>query len=197
VRETNVDHAEPTDEQLLARIAAGDETSLALLHDRYRLFAHALAFRVLGDGARAEDVVQDAFLAVWRRARTYAPERGSARTWLATIVRNRAIDLVRSPRERMARPERTDTERLGSVMDPAPLVVDEVVGALDRDLVRAAVEGLPDDQRSAIGLAFFRGLSHSEISAQTGVPLGTVKSRIRLGIQRLRGTLVRGGLEYA
>jgi len=192
-----VDNPTLSDEILLERIGAGDGSSLAILHDRYRLFAHALALRVLGDGARAEDVVQDAFLSVWRRAGTYAPERGSVRTWLATIVRNRAIDVIRSPRERIARSEHEDAERLESVVDPAPLVVDAVVGALDRDLVRAAVDRLPDEQRHAIGLAFFRGLSHSEISAHTGVPLGTVKSRIRLGIQRLRGSLLQGGLEYA
>jgi RNA polymerase sigma-70 factor (ECF subfamily) len=192
-----VDHATPSDELLLQRIGEGHEASLAALHDRYRLFAHALAVRVLGDGSRAEDVVQDAFLAVWRKAASYAPERGSVRTWLATIVRNRAIDLVRSPRERMARSEHDDAERLATVEDPAPQVIDEVVVAIDRDLVRAAVDGLPDEQRNAIGLAFFRGLSHSEISAHTGVPLGTVKSRIRLGMQRLRGALLQGGLEYA
>jgi RNA polymerase sigma-70 factor (ECF subfamily) len=192
-----MDNATLSDELLLERIGLGDEASLAVLHERYRLFAHAVAVRILGDGARAEDVVQDAFLAVWRKAPTYAVARGSVRTWLATIVRNRAIDLVRSPRERLARPGHDDAEHLQSMVDPAPLVVDEVVGALDRDLVRAAVDGLPDEQRHAIGLAFFRGLSHSEISEHTGVPLGTVKSRIRLGIQRMRGTLVRSGLEYA
>ncbi len=187
----------PSDEALIRRIADGDEAALAALHDRYRLFAHALAVRVLGDGARAEDVVQDAFLTVWRRAGTYAVERGSVRTWLATVVRNRAIDLVRSRRERLARPDRDDGERLQAMVDPAPMVVDAVVGAMERDMVRAAVEQLPDEQRHAIGLAFFRGLTHAEISAQTGVPLGTVKSRIRLGIQRLRGSLLGGGLEYA
>jgi len=186
-----------SDETLLARIAAGDEASLAALHDRYRLFAHALAVRVLGDGARAEDVVQDAFLTVWRRAGTYAVERGSVRTWLAAVVRNRAIDVVRSPRERMARPDRDHADRLAAIVDPAPQVADAVQGAMDGALVRAAVNRLPEEQRHAIGLAFFRGLSHSEISVQTGVPLGTVKSRIRLGMQRLRGSLLGAGLGYA
>ncbi len=192
-----MDQATLSDELLLQRIGAGDEASLAVLHNRYRLFAQALAVRVLGDGARAEDVVQDAFLAVWRKAGSYAPERGSVRTWLATIVRNRAIDLVRSPRERIARSDHDDEARLASVVDPRPQVIDTVVKALDRDLIRDAVDRLPDDQRHAIGLAFFRGLSHSEISAHTGVPLGTVKSRIRLGMQRLRGALVQDGMEYA
>ncbi len=190
-------HAALSDELLIKRIAAGDELCLATLHDRYRLFAYALAVRVLGDGGRAEDVVQDAFLTVWRRAGTYAADRGSVRTWLATIVRNRAIDLVRSRRERIARPDRDDAERLAAMADTDPMVVEAVVTAMDRDLVRAAVDGLPDDQRHAIGLAFFRGLSHSEISAQTGLPLGTVKSRIRLGIQRLRASLTGAGLGYA
>jgi RNA polymerase sigma-70 factor, ECF subfamily len=187
----------PGDELLIQRIAEGDETSLAALHDRYRLFAYTLAVRVLGDAARAEDVVQDAFLAVWRRGATYSGDRGSVRTWLATIVRNRAIDLVRSRRERMARPDRDDTECLQAVVDPAPGVVEAVVSAMERDAVRSAIGELPEEQRHAIGLAFFRGLSHSEISAQTGVPLGTVKSRIRLGIQRLRGSLAGSGLGYA
>ncbi len=179
--------AEASDEELVRSIADRDEAALAALYTRYRPLAFALAVRVVGDGGRAEDVVQDAFLSIWRKAATYAPSRGSAKTWLSSIVRNRAIDIVRATRERAVQ---DDEELLLGLRDPEPPVFDQVAAALDGEVTRRVLHQLPSEQREAISLAYFGGLSHSEIASRTGLPLGTVKSRVRLGIQRMRESMV-------
>ncbi|HEX6129359.1 MAG TPA: sigma-70 family RNA polymerase sigma factor [Candidatus Limnocylindria bacterium] len=178
--------ADSSDERLMERIASGDEGALALLHDRYRAFAFAIALRVVGDAGRAEDVVQDAFLSVWRRAGSYAIGRGSVRTWLGSVVRNRAIDVIRAMRERAVEDQ---DQVLLSLHDTAPAVDEQVAAAIEGAETRRALGELPDEQRQAIALAYFAGLSHSEIAERTGLPLGTVKSRVRLGIQRMRQSL--------
>jgi RNA polymerase sigma-70 factor, ECF subfamily len=175
-----------SDEQLLERIATRDEHALATLYDRYRAFAFAVAMRVVSDPARAEDVVQDAFLSVWRRAATYSTTRGSVRTWLASIVRNRAIDVVRATREHAVDAQ---DPVLQALHDTAPGVHDQVAASLDGEETRRALGELPREQRQAITLAYFAGLSHTEIAGRTGLPLGTVKSRVRLGLQRMRQSL--------
>ena len=175
----------PTDGQLLEGIARHDEASLAALYDRYHVLAFSLALRVLNDRGRAEDVVQDAFLSVWRKAGSYADGRGSVKTWLTSIVRNRAIDLVRARRESDA----DDEAVLLALRDPNPGVAEQVTALFDRRSVRAAVAELPIEQRQAIAMAYFEGRSHSEIAELTGLPLGTVKSRIRLAMHRLAAML--------
>ena len=180
----------PTDVELLANIARRDEPSLAALYDRYHLLALSVALRVVNDRGRAEDVVQDAFLAVWRKAASYAEGRGSVKTWIASIVRNRAIDIVRARRES----DSDDEAALLALADPRPPVADEVTASLDRELIHSAVQELPLPQRRAIAMAYFEGRSHSEISDVTGLPLGTVKSRIRLAMHRLRGRLSEAGM---
>jgi RNA polymerase sigma-70 factor (ECF subfamily) len=179
--------SEASDEELVRCIADGDEAALAAFYIRYRPLAFALAVRVVRDAGRAEDVLQDAFLSVWRKAATYTPSRGSARTWLSSIVRNRAIDLVRAARERTMH---DDEELLLGLHDPEPPVFDQVAAALDGKKTRSVLRELPAEQREAISLAYFGGLSHSEIASRTGLPLGTVKSRVRLGIQRMRESMV-------
>jgi RNA polymerase sigma-70 factor (ECF subfamily) len=181
----------PTDGQLLEGIAKGDESSLASLYDRYHSLAFGLALRVLNDRGRAEDVVQDAFLSVWRKAGSYAETRGSVKTWLATIVRNRAIDVVRGRRES----DGDDEAVLLALEDSRPSILEQVTASLDAGVVRQIVAGLPPEQRHAIALAYFEGLSHSEIAAATQLPLGTVKSRIRLGMQRLKAQLLEVGMQ--
>jgi RNA polymerase sigma-70 factor (ECF subfamily) len=181
---------ERTDTQLLEGIAHGDEPSLAALYDRYHLLAFSLALRVVNDRGRAEDVVQDAFLSVWRKAGSYVAGRGSVKTWLTSIVRNRAIDLVRARRES----DGDDEAVLLALRDPRPGVVEQVTASLDRQTIRTAIAELPLEQRQAIAMAYFEGLSHSEISDATGLPLGTVKSRIRLGMNRLKGLLLDAGM---
>ena len=184
---------ERTDTQLLEGIAQGDEASLAALYDRYHLLSFSLALRVVNDRGRAEDVVQDAFLSVWRKAGSYVAGRGSVKTWLTSIVRNRAIDLVRARRES----DGDDEAVLLALRDPRPGVVEQVTASLDRQTIRTAIGELPLEQRQAIAMAYFEGLSHSEIADATGLPLGTVKSRIRLGMHRLKGLLLDAGVAPA
>jgi RNA polymerase sigma-70 factor (ECF subfamily) len=181
---------ERTDTQLLEGIAQGDEASLAVLYDRYHLLSFSLALRVVNDRGRAEDVVQDAFLSVWRKAGSYVEGRGSVKTWLTSIVRNRAIDLVRARRES----DGDDEAVLLALRDPRPGVVEQVTASLDRQTIRTAIAELPLEQRQAIAMAYFEGLSHSEIADATGLALGTVKSRIRLGMHRLKGLLLDAGV---
>jgi RNA polymerase sigma-70 factor, ECF subfamily len=183
----------PSDAELLAGIARHDEASLAALYDRYHRLAFSLALRVVNDRGRAEDVVQDAFLSIWRKAGSFVEGRGSAKTWLTSIVRNRAIDVVRARRESDA----DDEAVLLAIRDGAPSVVEQVTAGLDRDAIRAAIAELPFEQRQAIAMAYFEGLSHSEIAEATGLPLGTVKSRIRLGMARLKDSLVMAGIGHA
>ena len=175
-----------TDADLLGGVARGDEASLAALYDRYHVLAFSLALRVVNDRGRAEDVVQDAFLSVWRKAGSYSEGRGSVKTWLTSIVRNRAIDLVRARRES----DGDDEAVLLTLKDTSPGVVEQVTASLDRETVREALAQLPLEQRRAITMAYFEGLSHSEIAELTALPLGTVKSRIRLAMHRLQALLV-------
>lgn len=179
-----------TDAELLEGIARRDNASLAALYDRHHLFAFGIALRVVNDRGRAEDIVQDAFLAIWRRAASFIEARGSAKTWLASIVRNRAIDVIRARRESDA----DDEAVLLAMRDPGPSVVEQVASRLEAATVRDAVGQLPIEQRRAIEMAYFAGRSHSEIAEVTGLPLGTVKSRVRLAMQRLRGHLREAGV---
>jgi len=180
--------AEPGDDlQLIQAVVRQDPAALMALYDRHGRLAFALAYRVLGDPGAAEEAVQDAFMLVWRRAATFDPSRGSGvRAWLTTIVHHRAIDLLRKRSGRL-RDQTPLDEAEAAVASPEPW--GEVAARLDRDRVRAAVAALPDDQQRAIELAYFDGLSHREIADRTGMPLGTVKGRVRLGLRKLRGLL--------
>ncbi len=180
-----------SDEEIVDAIARGDQMALAALYDRYRALTFSLAFRVLNDAGRAEDVVQESFLAVWRKGSSFAAAKGSARTWLSTIVRNRAIDIVRGK----AQPAVDDEAVLLALRDRAPDIAEHVVAEVDRNHVRRALAALPDEQRRALTMAYFGGLSHSQIAAATQQPLGTVKSRVRLGMMRLREALLASGYE--
>jgi RNA polymerase sigma factor (sigma-70 family) len=182
----------PTDEAILAGLAAGRLEDLELLYDRYRAMAYGIARRITADDVLAEDVVQEAFLGAWRGANRYVPGRGSVRTWLLSIVHHRAIDAVRRRRPVAELPEEQDAARTPESLT-LPDVWGEVSSRLDRETVTSALTTLPDAQREAVELAYFGGLSQTEIAERTGVPLGTVKGRIRLGLGALRRELTGPG----
>jgi RNA polymerase sigma-70 factor (ECF subfamily) len=173
---------ECSDQQLVSRIASGDRGAFAEFYDRHAPAVLGLLVRLLGQRADADDVLQDAFLQVWRRAPQYDAGRSTPLGWLILIARSRALDYLRRRRPPNApAPETADV----ALADPADgLQWRETAGC-----VRAALKQLPKEQRSAIGLAFFAGLSHEQVARRLGVPLGTAKTRIRLGIQRLRALL--------
>lgn len=179
-----------SDEELLAGLAAGRLDALDTLYERYASIAYGIARRITADDSLAEDVVQDAFVAVWRSADRYVPDRGSVRTWLCAIVHHRSIDAVRRRRSVTELPDEAQGART-----PAPLTLPdlwgEVAGRIDADAVKAAMAALPVVQREAIDLAYFGGLSQTQIAARTGVPLGTVKGRARLALGALRRELAR------
>ena len=172
-----------SDEALIALAARGEEPALAALYDRYGRLAYGLALRGLRDGALAEDAVQEAFLAVWRSAHRYIPERSKPSTWIMTFVHRRAVDLVRREERRRA-DQLTDTEAAvgGSVDEDAWL-------RLERERVQGALRELPDQQREAIELAYYGGFTQSELAERLGQPLGTIKSRMFTGLARLRELL--------
>lgn len=180
------------DRALLARAARGDERAVAGLFDRYGRVLYAVAFRISGERADAEEIVSDAFAQAWRDAPRFDAERGSVPAWLTMITRSRALDLVR------ARNRRHEANRRAAAGHPegtpgAASPVDDPATAVDqaerRVQVLAALDALTTEQRTAIELAFYGGLTHSEIADQLGEPLGTVKSRIRAGMQKLRESL--------
>jgi RNA polymerase sigma-70 factor, ECF subfamily len=175
-----------SDEELLADIAAGQQAAVAQLYDRYQRLVYGMATRMTGDRALAEDVLQEVFLAVWRNAGRFAPERASARTWILSIAHHRAIDFVRRRRPVVELPgeEAAPAAALTSA-DPWP----EVSRGLDADAVRGALARVPGAQREVIELAYFAGLTQVEIAERTGAPLGTVKSRARLALEQLRRAL--------
>lgn len=188
------DSVDDSEAELMHQIAAGELAALESLYDRYRSTAYALALRVTGDVGLAEDVVQDAFVGVWRNAGRYAETRGSVRGWLLAVVRHRSIDVLRRRRNDSAlgdNEEPTSTPAVLTVPDIWP----EVAGHLDAEHVRKALGSLPAPQRQAIELAYFEGLTQREIAQKVGIPLGTVKSRIRLGMQKMRVTLAPGTQE--
>jgi RNA polymerase sigma-70 factor, ECF subfamily len=189
------DLASLSDEVLVSRIATGDSGALGVLYDRYGRLAYGLAFRMLADGPAAEDVVQEAYLAVWRNSVSFDPARGQARAWLMTSVRNRCIDVLRGPR----RPFKLD-EPIDDLLDlrAADDVWETVLQNLQAQDVRKALDNLPDDQRATIDLAYFGGLTQTQIASQMRVPLGTVKGRMRLALEKLRDLLANGrGFEAA
>jgi RNA polymerase sigma-70 factor (ECF subfamily) len=178
------------DRDVLERVAAGELNALDMLYERYRTIAYSVALRITYDASLAEDVVQDAFLGAWRNAGRYAESRASVKTWLLAIVHHRAVDAVRRRRPTVDLPEREDVPPAQLTL---PDIWPEVAGHLDRDAVQGALRVLSDVQREAIELAYFGGLTQQEIAARTDTPLGTVKSRMRLGLLAMRRALLGEG----
>ncbi len=172
-----------TDEDVLARVARADEGALAELYDRFGRVAYGLAYRILRDAALAEDAVQDAFLAVWRTAVSFDSNRGRASTWVLTLVHRRAVDVVRREDRRRGQPLDNAPAAAGEATDETAAVREQ------RRNVQAALARLPAEQREALELAYYGGLSQSELAERLGVPLGTVKSRMFAALAKLRDLL--------
>ena len=177
-----------TDADLVLGVQRHDTRALEELYDRHRVLAYSLALRMLGDARDAEDVVQEAFINVWRASQTYRPERSSARSWLLSIVHHRAIDKIRGRQSRVQAvtideqitiPDKTDVWR-------------EVSEKLTGEDIRGALDALPTEQRETLELAYFKGYTHSQIAQLMEVPLGTVKGRMRIGLHKLRSLLESG-----
>ena len=177
------------DRAVLLRIADGELSALEDLYDRYKTMAYSIAYRITNDATLAEDVVQDAFLGAWRNAARYVEGRGSVKTWLLSIVHHRAIDAIRRRRPTSELP---DLETALPAALTLPDVWAEVSAGLDAATVRSALAALSDVQREALELAYFGGLTQGEIAERTGTPLGTVKSRMRLGLLAMRRSLEVG-----
>jgi len=181
--------SDDADRAVLVRLANGELDALEELYDRYKTMAYSIAYRITNDATAAEDVVQDAFVGAWRNAARYVEGRGSVKTWLLAIVHHRAIDAVRR--------RRPTTELPDADLPPPealrlPDVWADVSATLDADTVQSALATLSDVQREAIELAYFGGLTQQEIAERTATPLGTVKSRMRLGLLAMRRHLEAG-----
>jgi len=184
--------SESAEFELLQRIQQGDEDALLTLHRRYAGLVYSVAYRVLNEQMAAEEVTQDTFLRLWYRAETFDPARGAFVPWLLTIARRQAIDTLR----RQGR----DPLRDPVFLDENPDVWENALPAdetqrMAHHLLRDAAAALPDEQRQLLEMAYFEGMSHSQIAARSGLPLGTVKTRIRLGMEKLRAAWLGEQLE--
>ena len=174
------DHKAAVDATTVARVAGGDEVALRELYDRYGRLVYSFAYRLTHDTTLSEECVQDVFVALWRRAGDFDPTRAKLTTWLFVVARNRAIELGR---QKARRPElRDDLEPIGLAPDTQELVAI----ADEAQRVAEVMAELPEDQLAVLRLSYFDGLSHAEIAEVIGIPLGTVKGRIRLALERLR-----------
>lgn len=183
---------EQEDNRLMLRMARGDRTAFAELYDRFSRPLYATALRVVNDASEAQDIVHDAFIALWEKAASFDTTRGSPFAWAVTLVRNRAIDRVRMRRRRSELLAESAPEDLGYDEDSAAAGAGEFAAlGDDASAVRAAVATLPPEQKRALELAFFSGLTQQQIAEQLREPLGTVKARIRRGLLKLRDSLPR------
>jgi RNA polymerase sigma-70 factor (ECF subfamily) len=179
-----------SDADLIGRAAEGDARALEVLYDRYSRVVFSFGLRIVGDPQLAEELLQEVFFRAWQQGGSFRSNKGSFITWLLSITHNMAIDEVRKRRRRPQKADSEDPESvLAAVPDSGPDVEDEVwLGAL-RDTIGGAMASLPPAQRQAIEMAYFRGLTQREIAEQLGEPLGTIKTRMRLGMQKLRDQL--------
>ena len=179
------------DEELMPWIAKKDPEAFEVFYDRHGGAGYSLAYRILGDRSAAEDCLQEAFISIWRSGARFDRTRGSVRSWTLSIVRNRAIDSLRSKAGKA--PKLTfDDDAILEARAADEHVEAEVLAAETADEVRGALSQLPGDQSKVIELAYFGGFSQSEIAGMLNVPLGTVKGRMRLGLEKIRGELAEG-----
>lgn len=179
------------DEELMLLCERRESAAFEVLYDRHGTASYSLAYRIVGDAQTAEDVVQEAFISIWRNGSRYDAARGSVRSWALGIVRNRAIDTLR----RAAVPARRLDLDDDAALESRPASEDTGSEAIRRETagrLRGLLGKLPNDQSEVIGLAYFGGFTHSEIASMLGVPLGTVKGRMRLGLEKIRAGLAEG-----
>ncbi len=186
--------SEATDEQLISAICEGEESAIEALYERYHRYAYALAYRILRDPLAAEDIVQDAFLSIWRKASSYQAKNGTVPIWIQAIVRNRAIDKIRASAHRDYQWTPLQVENEQDPPSDEPDVWEQAWQSEQSRIIREVIEQIPAEQRMVIEHAYFRGLTHAEISEQYYIPLGTVKGRMRLGLQKMKTLLAERGI---
>ncbi len=184
---SNDEMAQLADEEVMHLVQEGDPRAFELFYDRHSGPAFSLAYRMVGNRTVAEDVSQEAFLSIWRSKLRYQSERGSVRTWVLGIVHHRAIDALR--RNTVHDKRRASAEGIEERFEARERTDVEVARRDEARTVRAALEDLPDEQCKVIELSYFGGFSHSQIADQLGMPIGTVKGRMRLGLDKLRRSL--------
>lgn len=183
-----MNYQEMSDLELLALIGRSDKDALAALYERYGRRVFSLAVRILNDSVTSEEVTQDVFLSIWRRGASYSPDKGKFTTWLFSIAHNRTIDELRRRRRDLNRGNDDVEEHLDIIAaDISP--DDSAVAQSEYAMVREAMKALPPEQRQVVELAYFRGLTQAEIAEKMGQPLGTVKTRMRLALKKLRDAL--------
>jgi RNA polymerase sigma-70 factor, ECF subfamily len=186
-----------SDEDLITAICARAEWAIELLYERYHRYAYSLAYHILRDSSAAEDTVQEVFLSIWHKASSYQRQHGSVHRWLQAIVHHRAIDKVRAAAHRDYQWTALQTENEQTPPSQQPELWEQVWYGEQQTLIHAALEQLPSEQRQVIELAYFGGYTHAEIAEQYHIPLGTVKGRMRLGLQKLRHLLQEQEVETA
>ena len=179
--------AQLSDEELMRRVGEADPAAFEVVYDRHSRAAFSLAYRILGSRPSAEEAVQEAFLAVWRGGGRYRPERGSVGTWVLGIVHHRAVDVLR--RTTVVERRRGSAEGIEERLVAAERTEHDVLRRAEADEVRGALAGLPEPQRRVLELAYYGGFTQTEIAAMLETPLGTVKGRMRLGLQKLGSEL--------
>jgi RNA polymerase sigma-70 factor (ECF subfamily) len=182
------DYADMSDEVLLAKIAEKDRLALGALYDRYGRRVFALSARMLNDPQSSEEVTQDVFMSVWRRVTSYKPGRGKFTTWLFSIAHNRTIDELRKRMRDRSRDNQNIDDHI-NIKEETALPVEQVIAQSEFEMVKQAMQGLPAEQRRVVEMSYFGGYTQVEISEMTGQPLGTVKTRMRLALRKLREAL--------
>lgn len=190
----SVPNNEMSDELLIHAIAGGAVWAMEPLYQRYSRILYSLVYRMVADRQVAEDLLQDAFLSVWRRATSYSPQSGAVSSWLVSIVHHRTIDYLRAVRRRSTLKEATWEEIERDERTALPDVWDEAWRSMLSAQVRAALMTIPTEQRMVIELAYFQGWTHTELAQEYNIPLGTVKGRIRLGLLHLKRALELAGV---
>jgi RNA polymerase sigma-70 factor (ECF subfamily) len=186
---------EPDDRQLIQRVAMGEKEALEDLYMRYSSPVYSLARFMLRQEALAEEATQDIFLNIWLKASSYNAERGEPRAWIMSVAHHKVVDIIRSRRRNITMTDPKDYETLDLLPSTQMPTAEEAELNLERDRIRKALSILPPAQKEVIVMAYFQGLSQSEIAEKLGQPLGTVKTRVRLAMQKLRAELEEDGSE--